>query len=500
MSKKQKSPQPIRQNPFYAAKRPQRILRGNVEDLNGEIPHSTIQNQRYSFGRTAKDELPPEMDERQQWTAEQTANNGCVMADNVEGNTIENNEIDEKENTLSAPLQQKIKKDNRRLVFMNFIFLLFSLISIFSLLFFPFAKIDVKLDNKTIASTLDTIKDESFNKALNGYLTKDDIKNATKDININFAVVNLKTFDFLSLGIDKDLQKTSEIAKKYIADNLVKPVTELVNQAAPAVFALSAKMAISLVADVVNVTAEQFDSMLNTAQSVIKNLEGNPTDLTTAKNLVMQSINPILSANGLDNKKAEVKKQVESILKIIQQNGTADGKFTLENAIGNLDTIIDEIVALGKPTTRTAKANNSVSDFVGDFIANIADPNKLVDDALNQFTPQQKQWIAYGIFGFGLLTCISAAIWAFLALRILVRFFTKKKAVSLWSVIWFGGLQAIWMVPLILLAVFNFANIVQYLSWTWISLAVSLVTMLCYFIFYRGAKKRIKKIHKSGLL
>lgn len=427
----------------------------------------------------------------------------------VQGNTPQYQFNFSKQGELSAEtlakkkekndIATKLKKYNRRLVLMNIVFLIIALVAIISLLFMPFAKINIKLDHATISSTVDKIHEDRFTQTFKGYLTKSDIQNATKDISVSFGVCDFKTFDFLRLGIDKNLEKTKQALKDHISKNWVKPIGDLVTQATPAVFALSARMAISMVATNVNIDIQQFDSLLNSAQTAMTELQANNVDQATSN--IMNAITPILTANNIQqDTQDKVKEQVNQVLTIINTNARPDGaEFSFNAIIGNLDKIISEITALnsGNSTPSTqANANNSISSVLGDLIENIANPDKVVDDLVASLSDSQKQLLSYGIFGFGLLTCISAAIWALLVLAILFSFIRRKKSVSLWAVIWLGGLQSIWMLPLIFLTIFHLTSIIQYISFTWIALAASLLTMLLYFIFYREAKKQSKKLRK----
>ncbi len=415
---------------------------------------------------------------------------------------LSNMEVDPKKKINSretVAMVSKLKKYNTRLIFMNFIFLIIALIAIISLLFMPFAKINIKLDNKTISNTVDRINEEQFKNTFNGYLTKSDIQNATKDISVNFGVCNFKTYDFLKLGIDKDLSKTKQVLIEHIKNNWVTPISNLVTQATPAVLALSARMAIATVAQNINISVEQFDTLLSSAQTAMDSLKSG--DVDTATNEIMKAITPILTANNLDTQKDTIQKQVKEVLTIIKNNATSEsGEFSFNTMIGNLESILSEITSLNSKEARLATqtdTTNASSDMIGNIIENIANPDKVVNDLLANLSDSQKQMLSYGIFAFGLLTCFSVAIWALLVLAILFSFIRRKKSVSLWSVIWLGGLQSIWMLPFIFLTVFNLTSIIQYISFSWIALVASIVTMLFYFLFYREAKKQSKKIRKK---
>ena len=335
-----------------------------------------------------------------------------------------------KKKTNQDTIPKRYKRYNIRIIFMNILFLCISLISIYSLLFMPFAKIDIKFDNQTITNAVDNVYDTQLESLVGDYITKDDIKIFTQDMEIKFGEMNFKSIDFLKFGVDKDLSKTKKILSDYITTNLQQPITNLIDQASKSMLALSTKMALALIRGgndtQITITTEQYQTLLETIPSVMENLN---TGLSNSANTLYDALKPILEANGFDLKNQEntIKSKLEKLLEVIQKNGTKDGEFSMNNLILNLNSLIDGIKNINN-TTYSLQADNSTptnttDQIIDNFIQNISDPAVLVDNIIDTLTPQQKQLVSYGIFTFGLFTCISAFVWACLAVTIVIRLF-----------------------------------------------------------------------------
>lgn len=154
----------------------------------------------------------------------------------------------------------------------------------------------------------------------------------------------------------------------------------------------------------------------------------------------------------------------------------------MNTVILNLDKVLNKVKHLGGTTTFSSTQADS-NNIIGNFIQNIGNLDTLVNNAIDSLT--QKQFLSFGIFTFGLLNCLSAPVWAWLAISVNIRFFFKRKAISLWAVIWIGGLQVIWMIPALAVKLFNLTHIVQYVSYNWISFVANFAIMVLYFILYR---------------